>query len=230
MNADTGNGIALMADSDNGISVMNYVLRRVVKEYAWTYKMEPDVAGDLFLLAKLKGMAKALAQYDALKQSKDGASPIHEAILNSLGYRLLYGGKEQDAVEVFEKNVREYPQSSNVYDSLGEAYMKIGKKDLAIQNYEKSLQMNPKNNNAVEQLKKLKGEAMHPRVVEQDGFTVIGITARTTNAKEMTPDGAIGKQRKVRGFHFRQRPGTASRAHHLDEDQSPASKCGRRRS
>ena len=194
MNADTGNGIALMADSDNGISVMNYVLRRVAKEYAWNYKMEPDFAGDLFLLAKLKGTEKALSQYDALKQSKDGASPIHEAILNSLGYRLLYGGKEQDAVEVFEKNVREYPQSSNVYDSLGEAYMKVGKKDLAIQNYEKSLQMNPKNNNAVEQLKKLKGEAMNPKVVDQDGFTVIGITARTTNAKEMTPDGAIGKQ------------------------------------
>src|SRR5579864_3017908 len=194
MNADTGNGIALMADSDNGISVMNYVLRRVAKEYAWNYKMEPDVAGDLFLLAKLKGTAKALAQYDALKQSKDGASPTHEAILNSLGYRLLYGGKEQDAVEVFEKNVRDYPQSSNVYDSLGEAYMKVGKKDLAIQNYEKSLQMDPKNNNAVEQLKKLKGEAMNPKVVDQDGFTVIGITARTTNTKEMTPDGAIGKQ------------------------------------
>jgi predicted transcriptional regulator YdeE len=194
MNADTGNGVALMADSDNGISVMNYVLRRVAKEYAWNYKMEPDVAGDLFLLAKLKGTAKALTQYDALQQSKDGASPTHEAILNSLGYRLLYGGKEQDAVEVFEKNVREYPQSSNVYDSLGEAYMKIGKKDLAVQNYEKSLQMNPKNNNAVEQLKKLRGEAMNPKVVDQDGFTVIGITARTTNAKEMTPDGAIGKQ------------------------------------
>jgi CubicO group peptidase (beta-lactamase class C family)/predicted transcriptional regulator YdeE len=194
MNADTGNGAALMADSDNGISVMNYVLRRVVKEYAWTYKMEPDVAGDLFLIAKLKGIAKALAQYDAMKQSKDEASPTHEAILNSLGYRLLYGKKEQDAIEVFEKNVRDYPQSSNVYDSLGEAYMKVGKKDPAIQNYEKSLQLNPKNNNAVEQLKKLKGEAMNPKVVERDGFTVIGITARTTNAKEMTPDGVIGKQ------------------------------------
>jgi CubicO group peptidase (beta-lactamase class C family)/predicted transcriptional regulator YdeE len=194
MNADTGNGVAMMADSDNGISVMNYVLRRVAKEYAWNYKMEPDAGADLFLLAKLKGTAKALAQYDALKQSKDGASQIHEAILNSLGYRLLYGGKEQDAVEVFEKNVREYPQSSNVYDSLGEAYMKVGKKDLAIQNYEKSLQMDPKNHNAVEQLKKLKGETMNPKVVSQDGFTVIGITARTTNAKEMTPDGVIGKQ------------------------------------
>src|SRR5579864_8702463 len=195
MNADTGNGVALMADSDNGISVMNYVLRRVAKEYAWTYKMQPDVAGDLFLIAKLKGTAKALAQYDALKQSKDGGSPAHEAILNSLGYRLLYGGKEQDAVEVFEKNVRDYPQSSNVYDSLGEAYMKVGKKDLAIQNYEKS-QMDPKNTNAVEQLKKLKGEGAggDAKVVEQPGFTVIGIAARTSNAKEMTADGVIGKQ------------------------------------
>jgi len=32
-------------------------------------------------------------------------------------------------------------------------------------------------------------------VVEQvEGFTVIGISARTSNAREMTPDGAIGKQ------------------------------------
>src|SRR5579864_4907746 len=72
--------------------------------------------------------------------------------------------------------------------------MKVGNKDLATQNYEKSLQMDPKNNNAVEQLKKLKGGAMSPKVVEQDGFTVIGITARTSNAKEMTPEGTIGKQ------------------------------------
>jgi len=192
MNADTGNGVAMMADSDNGISVMGYVLRRVAKEYGWNYKTEQDTGGDLFLLAKLRGTHSALLQYDASKAQN--SSKVNEQILNNLGYRLLYGGKEQDAVEVFEKNVREYPQSSNVYDSLGEAYMKVGKKDLAIQNYEKSLQMNPKNDNAVEQLKKLKGEAMNPKVVSEDGFTVIGITARTTNAKEMTPDGVIGKQ------------------------------------
>jgi predicted transcriptional regulator YdeE len=192
MNADTGNGIAMMADSDNGISVMNYVLRQVAKEYAWSYKMEPDAAGDLFLLAKLRGTNAALQHYDASKSQN--SSKANEQTLNSLGYRLLYGGKESDAVEVFRKNVQEFPQSSNVYDSLGEAYMKVGQKDLAIQNYQKSLQLDPKNNNAVEQLKKLKGEAMNPKVVEQDGFTVIGIAARTSNAKAMTPDGVIGKQ------------------------------------
>ena len=95
---------------------------------------------------------------------------------------------------MFQKNVQEYAQSWNVYDSLAEAYAKVGKKDLAIENYEKSLQLNPKNDNGAEQLKKLKGEAMDPKVVEQDEFTVVGIAARTSNAKEMTADGVIGKQ------------------------------------
>jgi predicted transcriptional regulator YdeE len=35
---------------------------------------------------------------------------------------------------------------------------------------------------------------MNPRVVEHAAFTVVGITARTSNAKEMRPDGVIGKQ------------------------------------
>ncbi len=192
MNADTGNGVAIMADSDNGISVMNEVLNRVAKEYGWKYKTQENPGDRLFLIAKLRGTSAALARYDALKAQDK--SKANEGMLNALGYRLLYGGKEADGVAVFQKNVQEHPQSSNVYDSLGEAYMKTGQKDLAIQNYEKSLRMDPKNNNAVEQLKKLKGEAMNPKVVEQDGFTVVGIATRTTNAKEMTADGVIGKQ------------------------------------
>jgi len=43
-------------------------------------------------------------------------------------------------------------------------------------------------------LKKLKGESMSPKVVDHDAFTVVGISVRTSNAKEMTPDGVIGKQ------------------------------------
>ena len=39
-----------------------------------------------------------------------------------------------------------------------------------------------------------RGDAgMNPKVVEKDGFTVIGISARTSNAKEMTANGVIGK-------------------------------------
>jgi predicted transcriptional regulator YdeE len=35
---------------------------------------------------------------------------------------------------------------------------------------------------------------VNPRLVQQSGFTVIGIAVRTSNAKEMTADGVIGKQ------------------------------------
>jgi predicted transcriptional regulator YdeE len=195
MNADTGNGVAMMADSDNGIWTMNYVLRRVAKEYGWDFRMEPDTFPNLVLIAKLQGTAKALALYDSWKKTPDSNPKVNEQTLNQLGYQLLYGGggKEPDAIEVFKKNVQEYPQSSNVYDSLGEAYEKIGQKDLAIQNYEKSVH-DPKNNNAVETLKKLRSDDSGPKIVEHEGFTVIGISARTSNAKEMTPDGMIGKQ------------------------------------
>jgi CubicO group peptidase (beta-lactamase class C family)/predicted transcriptional regulator YdeE len=194
MNGDTGNGIAMMADSDNGISVMNQVLRRVAKEYSWSHKAPADTGDDLFVLSRLRGAAAALEEYDVLK-SQD-SSKVNESTLNGLGYRLLYGGKESDSITVFQRNVQEYPQSGNVYDSLGEAYAKVGQKDLAIQNYEKSLQLDPKNQNAVERLKKLKadgGQAMDPKIIEQDGFTVVGVSARTNNAKEMTADGVIGK-------------------------------------
>ena len=37
-------------------------------------------------------------------------------------------------------------------------------------------------------------KAASPKVVKKDAFTVIGISARTSNAKETTPDGIIGKQ------------------------------------
>jgi predicted transcriptional regulator YdeE len=35
---------------------------------------------------------------------------------------------------------------------------------------------------------------LHSHVVQQEGFTVIGISARTNNARETATDGAIGKQ------------------------------------
>jgi predicted transcriptional regulator YdeE len=38
------------------------------------------------------------------------------------------------------------------------------------------------------------GTQMNSRVVQQDGFTVIGIAARTNNAREASSDGVIGKQ------------------------------------
>lgn len=157
MNAATGNGVAMMADSDNGISLMNAVLRRVVKEYGWNYKIPFDSSDELFLVAKVNGVEATLDRYEAMKQTAKISPKEDEANINGFAYRLLFSGSESDAVRVFERNVKQYPQSSNVYDSLAEAYAKVGEKEKAIQNYEKSLELDPKNDNARERLKKLKG-------------------------------------------------------------------------
>ena len=155
MNSETGKGVAIMADSDNGIAAANYVLRRVAQEYAWNYNFEGEMPA-LVIIARARGTQAALDRYAELRESGALEGEHAEGSLNQLGYTLLYSGHEKEAITVFQENVQEFPKSSNVYDSLGEAYAKVGEKDLAIANYEKSLQLNPKNQNAVERLKKLR--------------------------------------------------------------------------
>jgi CubicO group peptidase (beta-lactamase class C family) len=157
MNAESGNGVAIMANSDNGIAVGDLLLRSVAKEYGWNYKSPgPGAFQKLVLIAKTKGAQAALERYTELKKSQSPEQKVEESTLNQLGYTLLYSGQTEDAIAVFQRNVQEYPKSANVYDSLSKAYMKAGRKDLAIQNYEMEVQLNPKNQSAIYILKKLK--------------------------------------------------------------------------
>ncbi len=78
---------------------------------------------------------------------KDEAAPLNvkamklakEADINTLGYALMAQNKMKEALEMFEKNVKDYPDSWNVYDSLAEGLEKNGDVKGAIQNYEKAL-------------------------------------------------------------------------------------------
>jgi tetratricopeptide (TPR) repeat protein len=65
-----------------------------------------------------------------------------ETDLNNYGYFLLNQQKNVDqAIAIFQKNVKDHPDSWNTYDSLGEAYAAKGDKKLAILNYSKALSM-----------------------------------------------------------------------------------------
>jgi len=64
-----------------------------------------------------------------------------EADMNLYGYQLLQQNKQEEALQVFIKNTKTYPQSWNTWDSLGECYGKMGNKKLAIANYQKALAM-----------------------------------------------------------------------------------------
>jgi tetratricopeptide (TPR) repeat protein len=89
-------------------------------------------------LVEQKGDAKAAA---ALRAE---AMPLAtEADVNNLGYQMLGEGKTAEALELFRKNVKEHPQSWNVWDSLAEGLEKAGDAKGARENYQKALAMAP---------------------------------------------------------------------------------------
>ncbi|HEY2748827.1 MAG TPA: DUF2911 domain-containing protein [Polyangia bacterium] len=64
-----------------------------------------------------------------------------EADLNNLGYFLIQQKKLDEAIAIFAKNVKDHPQSWNVYDSLAEAQAMKGDKSAAVENYTRALAM-----------------------------------------------------------------------------------------
>lgn len=63
--------------------------------------------------------------------------------LNNYGYQLLGQGKNDEAIEVFELNVKRNPKDPNAHDSLGEAYKINGDNEKAIKSLLKSLSLDP---------------------------------------------------------------------------------------
>ncbi|HZW90502.1 MAG TPA: DUF2911 domain-containing protein [Myxococcaceae bacterium] len=105
---------------------------------AWTdesIKVQPSF-GNLTTKAKL-----------IEKKDPAGASKLHadamklatETDVNLLAYQYLGDKKYPEALDLFRKNVKDHPQSWNVYDSLGEALAATGDKKGAVTNYEKAL-------------------------------------------------------------------------------------------
>jgi tetratricopeptide (TPR) repeat protein len=95
------------------------------------------------------GVAKAIAQYRALKASQPKAYDFAEQnALNMVGYGLLQLGRTADAIEIFKLNVEMFPEHGNPPDSLGEAYLAAGEKALALASYKRALALDPRNEGA----------------------------------------------------------------------------------
>ena len=119
-------------------------------------KFRGSTAGELYkVLIKNNGDA-AVKYYYELKRDYPNEYPFFESLINRIGYWLLSKGRIEDAIKIFELQIKEFPDSPNGYDSLAEAFQTEGKKELAIKNYEKSLQLDPRNKNAEEMLKQLR--------------------------------------------------------------------------
>jgi carboxyl-terminal processing protease len=166
------------------------------QSYPWditAYQTDAKLAAGVHLLARnlsrdidAKGIEPALKMFDDAKTAAPSTYYIDESEINVLGYQLLGQGKVKESIEVFKLNVREFPNSFNVYDSLGEAYLKAGNKELAVANYKKSIELNPKNANGIDALRKIEqpraGVKIDPAIYDayagqyEGGFGVVTIT------------------------------------------------------
>lgn len=63
-----------------------------------------------------------------------------EAEVNQQGYTLLGQNKVEEAIALFQKNIKHHPDSWNAYDSLAEAYALKGDKAQAVANYRKAFE------------------------------------------------------------------------------------------
>jgi tetratricopeptide (TPR) repeat protein len=105
---------------------------------------------------KKKGPEAGVDAFYRMKQDEDGKWVFKEGEFNMLGYVFLHYKKVDEAIAVFELNVKEHPESWNVYDSLGEAYMVAERYDESVKYYEKALAMNPEAESARKALATLK--------------------------------------------------------------------------
>lgn len=75
----------------------------------------------------------------------ESISTSTEAELNIYGYQLMNQGRIDEAIKMFELNIKRFPESWNTYDSLGEALNNKGDKKGAKEFYEKAYEMAPAN-------------------------------------------------------------------------------------
>jgi CubicO group peptidase (beta-lactamase class C family) len=162
--ADTGSGVAIMANSENGSRIFDFIAASVGREYRWpgVVAPPPPPSAVVDLLTRTRGVADALA-WHARARARAAGQGFGPPVLNAAGYSLLSGGRTADAVTVFEANVRLFPADANAYDSLAEAQLAAGSRDASIANYRRSLALDPANQSAARALARMGVTAVPPR-------------------------------------------------------------------
>ncbi|PHN02071.1 DUF2911 domain-containing protein [Flavilitoribacter nigricans] len=128
-------------------------MNRAVKWGATSVRMSPQMTN---MMAQSTYLAAKGDNKEAEKMKEEAIERGTNAELNTYGYQLLFGGKPQQAIEIFKANTDKYPEDANVWDSLGEGYVTVGDKDNAIKAFKKSLSLNPPANVRANSLKLLK--------------------------------------------------------------------------
>ena len=88
-----------------------------------------------------QGLDTVISHYQHISKKFGFEVPVTEQLVNNLGYYSLSEKDYDGAIEAFTYNVRNFPDSANVYDSLADAYEAQGNLDLALKNYSKAVEL-----------------------------------------------------------------------------------------
>jgi len=104
------------------------------------------------------GVDSALAEYQMLRRvSYDaGSYDFREPSLEELGDYAYEKNDTSGALRIFELNMRQFPESGNVYARLAQIYLVRGDTALAITNFQRALNVDPQNRAAAEGLERLR--------------------------------------------------------------------------
>jgi CubicO group peptidase (beta-lactamase class C family) len=159
MNSNSGQGVVILTNSQNGSALAEFLIDRVAKEYKWNYAAPRYSAVNLLrVVENASGAESALTAYSEIKTGELAGYELRDDSLTQLGQEMLECNRVNDAVVVLKRDVVEHPTAWQSYEGLADAYRRAGETALAIRNYETSLHLNPSNQDAVKNLRKLKRE------------------------------------------------------------------------
>lgn len=146
------------ASYGEGYNSADYWIRQIANDVQ-DVRPKKSVFEPLYYTLKEKGVDAVIEQYRALKKNHGDEYVFSDTRLYFLAYRLLLEkGRYEEAIKVFKANIKEYPESANIwatYDAMAEAYAKLGNKKQAIKNYKISLELYPDNAQTAQALKQL---------------------------------------------------------------------------
>ena len=126
----------------------NYALqqKQYGQAFAWSEKAVSMAPNMTTMMAHSQVLKAKGDEQKAEKAKKEAIARGTNAELNNYGYQLLFGGKGEEALEIFEANAEKNPEDPNVWDSLGEGYINTGHKEKAVKALKKSLSLDPPDN------------------------------------------------------------------------------------
>lgn len=118
-------------------------------------RVERTINPSFYSILMKDGAKKAIQYYETQKYFNEKIFFFTEAQINHFGYDFLNDKRFEDAILLFELNIKTFPKSFNVYDSYAEALMKVGRFKESEIYYLKSIELNPKNENGKKKLREL---------------------------------------------------------------------------